>query len=89
MSQPSCVVSAGMNGARDVFQAKRIVIVSQKYHLYRALYMAFCLQPVAPPLSCQIFHEADAVENLRKAALPQRGGSCGRARGRGYLNYRG
>lgn len=48
---------------------------------YVPLYMAFCLQPVAPPLSCQIFHEADAVENLRKAALPQRGGGCGRARG--------
>ncbi len=26
--------------ARDVFQAKRIVIVSQKYHLYRAVYIA-------------------------------------------------
>lgn len=29
-----------MYRARDVFQAKRIVIVSQKYHLYRALYVA-------------------------------------------------
>lgn len=29
-----------MYRARDVFQAKRIVIVSQKYHLYRALYAA-------------------------------------------------
>lgn len=29
-----------MYRARDVFGAKRIVIVSQKYHLYRALYVA-------------------------------------------------
>lgn len=29
-----------MYRARDVFQANRIVIVSQKYHLYRALYVA-------------------------------------------------
>lgn len=29
-----------MYRARDVFQAKRIVIVSQRYHLYRALYVA-------------------------------------------------
>lgn len=29
-----------MYRARDVFQAKRVVIVSQKYHLYRALYVA-------------------------------------------------
>jgi len=26
--------------ARDVFQAKRVVIVTQKYHLYRAVYIA-------------------------------------------------
>jgi len=29
--------------ARDVFQAKRIIIVSQQYHLYRALYVARAL----------------------------------------------
>lgn len=29
-----------MYRARDVFQAKRIVVVSQEYHLYRALYVA-------------------------------------------------
>ena len=29
-----------MYRARDVFGAKRIVIVSQRYHLYRALYVA-------------------------------------------------
>ena len=29
--------------ARDVFQAKRIIIVSQKYHLYRALHIAKAL----------------------------------------------
>jgi len=29
-----------MYRARDVFQAKRIVIVTQEYHLYRALYIA-------------------------------------------------
>ena len=26
--------------ARDIFQAKKIIIVTQKYHLYRALYVA-------------------------------------------------
>ena len=29
--------------ARDVFQAKKIIIVSQEYHLYRALYIANAL----------------------------------------------
>lgn len=29
--------------ARDVFQAKKIIIVTQKYHLYRALYIAQAL----------------------------------------------
>lgn len=29
--------------ARDVFQAGKIIIVTQKYHLYRALYIADCL----------------------------------------------
>ena len=29
-----------MYRARDIFQAKKIVIVSQKYHLYRAIYIA-------------------------------------------------
>lgn len=29
--------------ARDVFQAKKIIIVTQKYHLYRALYIANAL----------------------------------------------
>lgn len=29
--------------ARDVFQAKKVVIVTQKYHLYRAVYVARAL----------------------------------------------
>lgn len=29
--------------ARDIFKAKKLVIVTQKYHLYRALYAANCL----------------------------------------------
>lgn len=29
--------------ARDIFQAKKIIIVTQKYHLYRALYIAKAL----------------------------------------------
>jgi vancomycin permeability regulator SanA len=29
--------------AKDIFQAKKIIIVSQKYHLYRALYIANAL----------------------------------------------
>ncbi len=32
-----------MYRARDIFQAKKMVIVTQKYHLYRALYIAKCL----------------------------------------------
>ena len=31
---------ASMYRARDVFQVQRVVIVTQKYHLYRALYIA-------------------------------------------------
>ena len=31
---------ASMYRARDVFQVKRVVIVTQRYHLYRALYIA-------------------------------------------------
>ena len=29
--------------ARDIFQAKKIIIVTQEYHLYRALYIAQAL----------------------------------------------
>ena len=29
-----------MYRARDVFQAKKVIIVTQKYHLYRAVYIA-------------------------------------------------
>ena len=29
--------------ARDIFQAKKIIIVSQEYHLYRAIYIAQAL----------------------------------------------
>ena len=32
-----------MYRARDIFQAKKIIIVTQKYHLYRALYIAKAL----------------------------------------------
>ena len=32
-----------MYRARDIFQAKKIIIVTQKYHLYRALYIANAL----------------------------------------------
>ena len=32
-----------MYRARDVFQAKKVVIVTQKYHLYRAVYIARAL----------------------------------------------
>ena len=30
--------------ARDIFQAQKLIIVTQKYHLYRALYIADCLR---------------------------------------------
>ena len=32
-----------MYRARDVFEARRVIIVSQKYHLYRAVYDARAL----------------------------------------------
>ena len=32
-----------MYRARDVFQAKKVIIVTQKYHLYRAVYIARAL----------------------------------------------
>jgi vancomycin permeability regulator SanA len=38
--------------ARDIFQVKRVVIVSQQYHLYRALYIAKSLGLTAFGISC-------------------------------------
>ncbi len=38
--------------ARDVFQIKTVVIVSQQYHLYRALYIARALGLTAYGVSC-------------------------------------
>ena len=32
-----------MYRAKEVFQAKKIIIVSQEYHLYRAIYIAHAL----------------------------------------------
>ncbi|MBM6828663.1 YdcF family protein [Anaerotignum lactatifermentans] len=29
--------------AKEIFQVKRVIVVSQKYHLYRALYLAECM----------------------------------------------
>ena len=42
--------------ARDIFQVKTVVIVSQQYHLYRALYIANHLGLTAYGVSCDTRH---------------------------------
>lgn len=38
--------------ARDIFQAKKVIIVTQDYHLYRALYIAQSLGLEASGVPC-------------------------------------
>lgn len=53
--------------ARDVFQASRIVIVTQKYHLYRALYVADRLGLQAVGVSCEeVSYGGQELRELRE-----------------------
>lgn len=53
--------------ARDVFQANRIVIVTQKYHLYRALYVADRLGLQAVGVACaEISYGGQQLRELRE-----------------------
>ncbi len=55
--------------ARDVFAAKRIIIVTQEYHLYRALYIADRLGIEAVGVSADLRpYSGQSVYNLREAA---------------------
>ena len=51
-----------MYRARDIFQAKKIIIVTQKYHLYRALYIARALglEAYGVPADYRIYAEQSA-----------------------------
>jgi len=54
--------------ARDVFQAKKIIIVTQRYHLFRALYIARQLGLEAYGVSCDYRPYATQAKNsLREA----------------------
>jgi len=58
-----------MYRARDVFQAKKIIIVTQRYHLFRALYIARRLGLEAYGVSCDYRPYATQMKNsLREAA---------------------
>lgn len=55
--------------ARDVFQAKRVLIVTQEYHLYRALYIARALGLEADGVSAEGEQYAgQTVRELREIA---------------------
>ena len=66
-----------MYRARDVFGAKRIVIVSQRYHLYRALYVAERLGLDAYGVSADLrpYAGQEAREVREILAFPVRDGS--------------
>ncbi len=55
--------------ARDVFAAKRVIIVTQEYHLYRALYIADRLGIDAVGVSADLRpYNGQIIHNLREAA---------------------
>ena len=62
---------------RDEFEGKRVIIVTQKYHLYRALYVAEKLDYDRTPILSSARQYASAVaaeEHLREACEALRGG---------------
>ena len=60
---------ASMYRARDVFQVRRVVIVTQKYHLYRALYIARKLGLEAYGVSAdERTYRGQIVRDLREIA---------------------
>lgn len=69
-----------MYRARDVFQAKKVIIVTQKYHLYRAVYIARALGLEAygiasdpRPYSSVVYNNAREFLARVKDFLPQSG----------------
>ena len=55
--------------ARDIFQAKRIIIVTQRYHTYRALYIAKRLGVEAYGVDAELLErEGTFVRELREIA---------------------
>ena len=60
---------ASMYRARDVFQVQRVVIVTQKYHLYRALYIARKLGLEADGVAADEWtYRGQMVRDLREIA---------------------
>ena len=55
--------------ARDVFQAKKILIVTQRYHLFRALHIAKSLGLEARGVSCDYRAYATQMKNSAREAL--------------------
>lgn len=54
--------------ARDVFRAKKVVIVTQEYHLYRALYIAERLGLDAYGVACdQVRYSGQGFRDIREA----------------------
>ena len=58
-----------MYRARDVFQAKKIIIVTQRYHLFRALYIARRLGLEAYGVSCDYRPYATQTQNSLRELL--------------------
>jgi len=58
-----------MYRARDVFRAKKIIIVTQRYHLFRALYIARQLGLEAYGVSCDYRPYATQMKNSAREAL--------------------
>lgn len=57
-----------MYRARDVFKAKSIVVVTQKYHLYRAVYDAKALGLEVKGISCdKAVYKGDKARKFREA----------------------
>lgn len=58
-----------MYRARDVFACRRIIVVTQSYHLYRALYVANALGLEAEGVSADIrTYRGQVIRDLREAA---------------------
>jgi len=58
-----------MYRARDVFRAKKVIIVTQRYHLFRALYIARQLGLEAWGVSCDYRPYATQVKNSTREAF--------------------
>jgi len=58
-----------MYRARDVFQAKKIIIVTQRYHLFRALYIARRLGLETYGVSCDYRAYATQTQNSLRELL--------------------